>query len=115
MGPGIHCEPWAQSWYRLTMAIKVTPKVWQGTGSYVDGAPVMEHAGRVVAVERFYEHRNFSDTLDYSDWRWHWATKALVYVGRTAPEAGPLGHWVNGRWLAAGEPLGPTDRFATAG
>lgn len=38
--------------------------------------------GRVVAVERIQERRNWSDTLDYSDWRLTDCTIATVYLGR---------------------------------
>lgn len=37
--------------------------------------------GRVLRVERRSEHRNVSDTLDYSDWQTITATWALVWLG----------------------------------
>lgn len=38
--------------------------------------------GRVVAVKNVTERRNWSDTLDYSDWRMTDCTIATVYLGR---------------------------------
>lgn len=38
--------------------------------------------GRVVSVDRVTERRNWSDTLDYNDWRMTDCTIATVYLGR---------------------------------
>lgn len=40
--------------------------------------------GRVLKVEKVQETRNWSDTLDYSDWRTTECTWALVYLGDNA-------------------------------
>lgn len=42
---------------------------------------VSHFEGRVVSVDRVQERRNWSDTLDYSDWRLTDCTVATVYLG----------------------------------
>lgn len=54
------------------------------TGAWYGGTPgeVETHFwGRVIRVEKVTENRNWSDTLDYSDWRTTTCTYALVYLG----------------------------------
>ncbi len=41
-----------------------------------------EHLGRVVRIRNYEAQRNFSDTLDYSDFRTAQIVEALVYRGR---------------------------------
>ena len=50
-------------------------------------------AGRVIEVRRFTETRNWSDTLDYSDYRSTECTEALVWLGtHNFPAWGTKGH-----------------------
>lgn len=52
-------------------------------GSFPSDAEVtIEFEGRVVSVDQVTERRNWSDTLDYSDWRMTDCTIATVYLGR---------------------------------
>jgi hypothetical protein len=53
--------------------------------------------GRVLRVEHRSEHRNVSDTLDYSDWQTITATWALVWLGtHGAPPSMTTGRPVTG-------------------
>lgn len=51
-----------------------------------NGTETREYVGRVVKVEKYVGNRNWSDTLDYSDYRSTDVTEALVYMGRTMKE-----------------------------
>jgi len=42
----------------------------------------VKYEGRVVEIRKYIEHRNVSDTLDYSDYQDVKVTDALVYLGR---------------------------------
>lgn len=39
------------------------------------------HEGRVIEIRRFRDHRNMSDTMDYSDWQTVDCCEALVWLG----------------------------------
>ena len=74
------------------------------------------YKGRVVRVLNVVETRNWSDTLDYTDYRSTNCTIALVYLGREGKK--PHGHHAFGRgyvndcsWTPVG-PLDVGDRFA---
>lgn len=47
-----------------------------------DQVTTVNFEGRVVSVDNVTERRNWSDTLDYSDWRMTDCTIATVYLGR---------------------------------
>jgi hypothetical protein len=71
--------------------------------SYKTNAPELLLRGRVLKVERTTETRNWSDTLDYSDYRSTQCTWALVYIGThgVAPHArdGRVITWLqHGSW-----------------
>jgi hypothetical protein len=60
------------------MAITTT----YGNPRYGDQVTTVNFEGRVVSVDQVNERRNWSDTLDYSDWRMTDCTIATVYLGR---------------------------------
>lgn len=49
------------------------------------------HVGRVIEVRRYRDHRNMSDTMDYTDWQTVDCCDALVWLG-------PEGHPGNYQW-----------------
>lgn len=63
------------------------------------------YVGRVLKVEQVVEQRNWSDTLDYSDWRSTECVWALVWLGETGiPPMSRPGHrpWT---WNLDGDPI----------
>jgi len=80
--------------------------------SYKANAPEALLRGRVIKVEKTTENRNWSDTMDYSDYRSTQCTWALVYLGThgVAPRS-----W-NGRVIAhITDPSWETPRDLTVG
>ncbi len=51
-----------------------------------NGINTTKFRGRVIKVEQTVENRNWSDTLDYSDWRPTKCTWALIWLGKHGPE-----------------------------
>ena len=79
---------------------------------YKTSAPETLFRGRVLKVEKTTETRNWSDTMDYSDYRSTQCTWALVYLGThgVAPRS-----W-NGRMIAyVTDPSWETPRDLTLG
>lgn len=67
------------------MAITKTPSGW----SHGPKSPSTHCVGRVIEVVTTTENRNWSDTMDYSDYRTTQCTYALVWLGtRYAPPTG---------------------------
>ena len=67
------------------MAITKTPNGW----SHSPAAPSNHYVGRVIELKETTETRNWSDTMDYSDFRSTRCTYALVWLGtRNVPPTG---------------------------
>ena len=67
------------------MAITKTPNGW----SHSPTAPSNHYVGRVIELKETTETRNWSDTMDYSDFRSTRCTYALVWLGtRNVPPTG---------------------------
>lgn len=72
------------------------------------------YEGRVVEIRKYVEHRNVSDTMDYSDYQDVKVTDALVYYGRVV-QADKNGVndkvWIGSRLVLVGTELPIEDRF----
>lgn len=70
------------------------------------------YRGRVIKVEKTSERRNWSDTMDYTDFRTTDCTWALVYIGRHGIPPMNYGVRRNVSYFGNERPLEPIERFA---
>ena len=74
------------------MAIKVTETKY-ADGHRLTTEPRYDYVGRVLEVRTALENRNWSDTLDYTDFRTTSCTYALVWLGTHGVPAAAMTRW----------------------